>query len=112
MGEDDNDTFGRSHTEYGKTEYFRCLLSPDREEAAIFIGINKRISRALNVDNVSIYPCKVLNRFACSYDKKIIKETLQDGIAEKPDVDYLFHLSEIAFAVELALAKQAGYQVD
>ena len=43
LGEDDNDTFGRSHTEYGKTEYFRCLLSPDREEAAIFIEINKRI---------------------------------------------------------------------
>ena len=27
------------------------------------------------------------------------------GITKKPDVDYLFHLSELAFAVELALAK-------
>ena len=60
------------NTEYGKTECFRCLLSPDREEAAIFIGMNKVISRALDVDSSSIYPCKVLNRFACPYDKKMI----------------------------------------
>ena len=93
------------NTEYGKTECFRCLLSPDREEAAIFIGMNKVISRALDSDSTSIYPCKVLNRFACPYDKKITKDTLEDGITKKPDVDYLFHLSEIAFAVELALAK-------
>ena len=93
------------NTEYGKTECFRCLLSPDREEAAIFIGINKVISRALDVDGVSVYPCKVLNRFACPYDKKIAKDTMGEGITKKPDVDYLFHLSELAFAVELALAK-------
>jgi hypothetical protein len=93
------------NTEYGKTKCFRCLLSPDREEAAIFIGINKVISRALDVDSGSIYPCKVLNRFACPYDKNISKDVMEDGITKKPDVDYLFHLSEIAFAVELALAK-------
>jgi hypothetical protein len=80
-------------------------MSPDREEAAIFIGINKVISRALDADGVSVYPCKVLNRFACPYDKKIIRNTKEDGITEKPDIDYLFHLSELAFAVELALAK-------
>jgi hypothetical protein len=93
------------NTNYGKTECFRCLLSPDREEAGIFIGINKVISRALDVDGVPVYPCKVLNRFACPYDKKITKDTMEDDITKKPDVDYLFHLSEIAFAVELALAK-------
>ena len=37
--------------------------------------------------------------------KRITKDTMDDGITKKPDVDYLFHLSEIAFAVELALAK-------
>jgi hypothetical protein len=93
------------NTNYGKTECFCCLLSPDREEAAIFIGINKVISRALDVDGVPVYPCQVLNRFECPYDKKISKDVVEDGITEKPDVDYLFHLSEIAFAVELALAK-------
>jgi hypothetical protein len=74
-------------------------------EAAIFIGINKVISRALDSDGVSIYPCKVLNRFACPYDGRITKDIMEDGITQKPDVDYLFYLSEIAFAVELALAK-------
>jgi hypothetical protein len=34
--------------EYGKTECYRCLLGPFREEAAIFIGINKVISRGLD----------------------------------------------------------------
>jgi hypothetical protein len=92
------------NTEYGKTLCFRCLLSPDREEAAIFIGMNKVISRALDIDGTSIYPCKVLNRFVCLYDKKFTKDTIDDNI-KKPDVDYLFHLSEIAFVVELALAK-------
>ena len=93
------------NTEYGKTICYRCLISPDREEAAIFIGMNKVISRALDADDVSIYPCKILNRFACTYDKKITKDIVEDGITNKPDVDYLFHLSELAFAVELALAK-------
>jgi hypothetical protein len=55
--------------EYGKWKCFRCLLSTDREEAGIFIGINKAISRALDTTNDdSVYPSKVLNRFACPYD--------------------------------------------
>ena len=89
--------------EDGKTICHRCLISPDREEAAIFIGMNKVISRALDNDGISIYPCRVLNRFACPYDKSI-NHTMGDT-TKKPDVDYLFRLSEIAFAVELALAK-------
>jgi hypothetical protein len=99
------------NTQYGKTKCFRCLLSPDREEAAIFIGINKVISRSLDSSDDCVYPCKVLNRFACPYDKKIVGEK-EENISEdnnqnqnkKPDVDYLFYLSELAFAVELALA--------
>jgi hypothetical protein len=66
--------------------------------------MNKVISRALDINGHSVYPCKVLNRFACPYDKKSNNYTM-DGNSEKPDVDYLFHLSELAFAVELALAK-------
>jgi hypothetical protein len=59
----------RRNPNYGKTKCFQCLLSPDREEAAIFIGINKVMSRALDSDDntSSIYPCPVLNRFACQY---------------------------------------------
>jgi hypothetical protein len=99
----------RKSSEYGKWKCRRCLLSPDREEAAIFIGMNKVISRALDSDGESVYPCKVLNRFVCPYDKKIVAEgedmARDNNRIEKPDVDYLFHLSEHAFAVELALAK-------
>lgn len=98
------------NTKYGKTKYFHCLLSPDREEAAIFIEINKVVSRALDTtDGASVYPCKVLNRFACPYDKKMIvvdeENIAGKRITKKPDVDYLFYLSELVFAVELALAK-------
>jgi hypothetical protein len=99
----------RKSPEYGKWKCCRCLLSPDREEAAIFIGMNKVISRALDSDRESVYPCKVLNRFVCPYDKKIVVEgedmAKDNNRIEKPNVDYLFYLSELAFAVELALAK-------
>ena len=95
--------------DYGKEKCARCLLSPDREEAAIFIGMNKVISRALDTDGESVYPCKVLNRFVCPYDTKIVVEgediTKDKNRIEKPNVDYLFYLSELAFAVERALAK-------
>jgi hypothetical protein len=100
---------------YGKWKCFCCLLSTDREEAGIFIGINKVISRALDTtaDDTSVYPCKILNRFACPYDKKITvdgeeeeeEDITVDSSTKKLDVDYLFYLSELAFAVELALAK-------
>jgi hypothetical protein len=98
------------NAKYGNTKCFRCLLSPDREEAAIFIGINKVISRALDTNSVSIYLCRVLNRFACPYDRKMIvgdgeEDITENSTTKKPDVDYLFYLSELAFAVELALAK-------
>jgi len=99
------------NTEYGKTKCFHCLLSPDREEAGIFIGINKIISKALDTNGTTVYPCKILNRFACPYDKKMIVGSEEEeeisgyNVTKKPDVDYLFYLSELAFAVELALAK-------
>ena len=43
-----------------------------------------------------------------SIDKKIVvdaEDITGDGITKKPDVNDLFYLSELAFAVELALAK-------
>ena len=94
----------RKNPEYGKWKCFRCLLSRDREEAGIFIGINKVVSKALDTNGDSVYPCKVLNRFACPYDTKSNNYTM-DGNIKRPDVDNFFHLSELAFAVELALAK-------
>jgi hypothetical protein len=70
------------NTEYGKTKCFRCLLSPDRKEAAIFFGMNKIMSRALDRDGTQIYPCKVLNRFACPYDKKSNNYTMDGDFTE------------------------------
>jgi hypothetical protein len=100
----------KKNPDYGKEKCARCLLSPDREEAAIFMGINKVISRFLDTtNNASVYPCSVLNRFACPYDKKMIIMEEENiaiyDVSNKLDVDYLFYLSELAFAVELALAK-------
>ncbi|MFZ0740101.1 MAG: hypothetical protein WAM54_00770 [Nitrososphaeraceae archaeon] len=63
----------------------------------------------MDSDRESVYPCKVLNRFVCPYDKKIVVEgedmAKDNNRIEKPNVDYHFYLSELAFAVELALAK-------
>jgi hypothetical protein len=87
----------RKNPNYGKTKCSKCLLSTDREEAAIFLGINKVVARALSSSfSPSIYPCPIQNRFECPYDNK--EET------RSIDVDQLFQLSEIAFLVELAFA--------
>jgi hypothetical protein len=85
----------RKNPAYGKTKCSKCLLSTDREEAAIFIGINKVVARALS--SSSIYPCPIQNRFECPYEKE--KED-----SKSIDVDQLFRLSEIAFLVQLAFA--------
>jgi hypothetical protein len=61
------------NTEYGKIICYRCLISPDREEAAIFIGMNKVISRALDADGVSIYPCKSSIGLHVLMIKKLLK---------------------------------------
>jgi hypothetical protein len=92
----------RKNPNYGKTKCSRCLLSTDREEAAIFIGINKVVARALS-SSPSIYPCPIQNRFECPYDSKEKKEEEEEE-SKSIDVDQLFQLSEIAFLVELAFA--------
>jgi hypothetical protein len=112
----------RRNPRIGRTKCFRCLLSPDAEDSALFIGINKVIARALEEGNTyknskkdtgnnnnnhsspsststgtSIYPCKVLNRYVCPYDNKsAINHNAMSN------VDYLFSLYDIAFQVELA----------
>lgn len=98
------------------------IESPDAEDSALFIGINKVLARALedgnnynnskkDTDNschnndsssitstgTSIYPCKVLNRYACPYDNKVGKIKADVNF----DVDSLFALNKLAFQVEL-----------
>jgi hypothetical protein len=95
---------------YGKEKCAQCLLSPDRENAAIFIGINKVMSRSLDIKgkgNTQVYPCPILNRFECPYDKERRKDEYPSPFVPDVDVDvdHLFYLSELAFAVELAMSK-------
>jgi hypothetical protein len=102
----------RKNPRIGRTKCFRCLLRPSREERAIFLGINKVIARAIdqenNISSSTIYPCPILNRYECPFDKK--KSNNNNKIiagedSNHPNVDDLFNLSEIAFQVELALGK-------
>jgi hypothetical protein len=72
----------RRNPRIGKTKCFRCLLSTSREESAIFLGINKVIARAIEQENnnvsSTIYPCPILNRYECPFDrKKVIKTTIR-----------------------------------
>jgi hypothetical protein len=111
----------RRNPRIGRTKCFRCLLSPDMEESALFVGINKVIARSLAEKDIgsstnnskkddnnnthyttsaSIYPCKVLNRYACPYDNKDGKIKADANF----DVDSLFALNNLAFQVELAFS--------
>jgi hypothetical protein len=57
---------------YGRTKCFHCLLSPDRDDP-IFIGINRLVAKGLeqdeNKNNPIPYPCHVVNRFECRYER-------------------------------------------
>lgn len=79
---------------YGKAKCFDCLLDPGGDDP-IFIGINKLISKGLGVE----FPCRVVNRFQCPYERCANRK--DKGF----DVDDLFRLRELAFAVEISLAK-------
>jgi hypothetical protein len=99
----------RRNPNYGERKCYRCLLSPHWEEAGIFL-INKLVTRSLvEVDNGKndsdyslnqIYPCQIVNRFECPYDYEKGK-----AAKSKFDVDYLFELEKMVFAVEIAFGK-------
>jgi hypothetical protein len=106
----------RKNPRIGRTKCFHCLLSPSIEESTIFLGINKVIARAIeqenNISSSTIYPCPILNRYECPFEKRKrnnnnnkIKEEEKEENSNLLDVDDLFNLSEIAFEVELALGK-------
>jgi hypothetical protein len=113
---------------------FGCLLCPDIEKSKNYLGINRLIARAIEVNNdgeegednnsnfdtpttiQSRYPCSVLNRFKCPYEKKEKRKKLnhqqQSGKGEEEekgsnsfDVDYLFRLAAVSSIVESALIK-------
>jgi hypothetical protein len=75
---------------YGKLKCFHCLLSPDGDDP-IFVGINRLVAERLG-PNPPEYPCRVVNRFQCPYDKN-------NDQGKQFDVDDLFRLHKMAFAV-------------
>jgi hypothetical protein len=107
----------RRNPTYGHESCFRCLLSPAREQSKLFIGIDKIIAKALerryNISSSpaspSIYPCRVLNIFECPYatdnTNKEKAEVERDEKLSAFNTNDLFDLSEIAFLLEISLAK-------
>jgi hypothetical protein len=114
---------------------FGCLLCPDKEKSGKLVGISRLIAKAIEVDSEEeeeddnsnsttttppLYPCPVLNRFKCPYDRKEMKEKQkyqqhlvrnEEEVKEEKedsnsyDVDYLFLLSDYSFRLESAFIK-------
>jgi hypothetical protein len=113
---------------------FGCLLCPDKEKSGKLVGISRLIAKAIEVDSEEeeddnsnsttttppLYPCPVLNRFKCPYDRKDMKEKQkyqqhlvrnEEEVKEEKedsnsyDVDYLFLLSDYSFRLESAFIK-------
>lgn len=92
----------KRNSNYGKSKCFHCLLSPGGDDP-IFIGINRLVAKGLEDDKSDktnkspVYPCRIENRFECPYEKGKESDT-------RFNVDDLFELASMAFAVEIALA--------
>jgi hypothetical protein len=86
---------------------FQCLLNPAWDDP-IFIGISRLAAKGVNKDEQVLiqYPCQVVNRFRCPYDKTNSKGNSIIGITNTYfDVNDLFRLQKMAFAIEISLAK-------
>jgi hypothetical protein len=92
---------------YGKMKCFSCLLSPAGDDP-IFIGINRLVAKGLvnEKQDPPQYPCKVVNRFQCPYESTNIKgDNDPEAVNSTFNVEDLFKLEKMAFAVEISLAK-------
>jgi hypothetical protein len=94
---------------YGRLKCFHCLLNPAGDDP-IFIGINRLVSKGLidaeqEREHIQ-YPCQVVNRFQCPYERTDNKKDNDPGaMYSNFDVDDLFGLQKMAFVVEISLAK-------
>ncbi len=93
---------------YGKVKCFHCLLSPAGDDP-IFTGINRLVAKGLvnGKHDLQQYPCEVVNRFQCPYERT--NDESDDDVSESSnsnfDVEDLFKLEKISFAVEISFAK-------
>jgi hypothetical protein len=81
---------------------FHCLLSPAGDDP-IFIGINRLLTKGLRnwKHDPPQYPCEVVDTFQCPYERTSVNKAMNSTF----DVKDLFKLREMAFAVEISLAK-------
>jgi hypothetical protein len=125
----------RNNSKCGRWICSDCLLCPDNENNGKNVGISKFIANAIEGDAdeeeeeegeynnsnfdtpttiESLYPCSVLNRFKCPYEredrrkKQKYQQQSSKGEEEEEDldsfdVDYLFKLASVSSAVESAL---------
>ena len=65
------------NSNYGKMKCFHCLFSPDGDDP-IFIGINRLVTKGLANDEQDPiqYPCQVVNRFRCPYERTKTKRAM------------------------------------
>jgi hypothetical protein len=87
---------------YGKVKCFHCLLSPHRDDP-IFTGIDRLVAKGLTNGGQDPlqYPCEVVNRFQCPYERN---SDAKRAVNSNFDVEDLFKLEKMAFAVEISLA--------
>jgi hypothetical protein len=90
------------NSNYGKMKCFHCLLSPAGDDP-VFIGINRLVAKGLvnGKHELSQYPCEVVDRFQYPYERNSVNRAINSAF----DVEDLFKLEKIAFAVEISLAK-------
>jgi hypothetical protein len=79
-----------------------CLLSPHRDDP-IFTGIDRLVAKELtNGEQEPLqYPCEVVNRFQCPYERN---NNAKIEVNSTFNVENLFKLEKMAFAVEISLA--------
>jgi hypothetical protein len=97
----------KKNPNYGRMICFHCLLSPAGDDP-IFIGINRLVSKGLTNEKHDSphYPCEVVNRFQCPYERTSVKsDDVSESLNSNFDVEDLFKLERMAFAVEISLAK-------
>jgi hypothetical protein len=84
---------------YGRRKCFHCLLSTDGDDP-IFIGINRLVAKGLNNginqgDEIH-YPCQIVNRFQCPYERTNIKDDDVEATNSNINVEDLFRLHKMA----------------
>ena len=116
----------RNNSKFGRRKCSTCLLCPHKEKDGNYVGLRRLVARIIEVrkeekagyDNFdtpstkqSLYPCPVLNRFKCPYDREEMKKkpayqqqvTTEDS--KSYDLDYLFMLGAYCSRVESAIIK-------